>query len=54
MQKLDEDFKVTKVELTKALDELAKLEKFNKQLLNERDKMKYRLLKLKNRRFKID
>lgn len=52
--KLDEDFKSVRLELEKAQEELTKLEKFNKQLLNERDKMKYRLMKLKNRRFKID
>eukprot|EP00347_Sterkiella_histriomuscorum_P024062 403332433 len=51
---LELDLKSTKSELDKLNEDFQKLEKFNKQMLNERDKMKQRLVKLKNRRFKID
>ena len=54
MNLMELDIKSKAEEIKKCIEELNKQEKFNKQLLMERDKMKQRFIKLKNRRFKID
>lgn len=54
VNKLETDLKEKTTELDKLLEEFQRIEKQNKQLLMEREKMKQRFLKLKNRRFRID
>lgn len=54
VNQLEKDLKERQSELDRWIDDYNKLEKFNKQLLMEREKMKQRFIKLKNRRFRID
>ena len=51
---MEKDLKDKQVELDKWIEDFLRMEKQNKQLLMEREKMKQRFLKLKNRRFRID
>lgn len=54
INQLEIELKEKKSEHDKLVEESSKLEKINKQMMMEREKMKQRFIKLKNRRFKID
>jgi len=54
VNQLENELKDKEKELNKWIDEYVRADKFNKQLLMEREKMKQRFIRLKNRRFKVD
>jgi chromosome segregation ATPase len=51
---LETDLKDSKRDIEKISDEFNRLDKAHKILCNERDKMKQRLIKLKNKRQRVD
>lgn len=54
VKKLETDLKEKQAQYEKAADDLERQVKTSKQLQMERDKMKQRITKLKNRRFRIE